>query len=112
MIDHLSNLPVYTEDAFEVAEIDVNKALADSEGYISSSSKTNFIHFPIVEYDDDLVPKGDFQEIYTLLMDFSDCNYLLNDLEEVEEKITFMNVGKLKKYLKIQEESTFEAMKV
>lgn len=86
MIDHLSNLPVYTEDAFAIAEIDVNKALADSEGYISSSSKTTFIHFPIIEYDDDLVPKGDFQEIYTLLMDFSDCNYLLNDLEKVEEK--------------------------
>ena len=111
MIDHLNNITTYTEESYAIAEVDVNNALKDSDSYIDSSSKTTYIHFPIVEFDEEYKLKTDFQIIYTLLMDYSDCNNLLKDFKNNEEKRTCMNLGKLKKYLKIQEESTFEGMK-
>ena len=112
MIDHLNSITIYNEENYANAEIDVNNILRDSEGYHDSSSKTIYIHFPIVEYDDEYKPKGDFQKIYTLLMSFTDCKNLLKEFETNEDKRTCMNLGKLKKYLKIQEESTFESMKI
>ena len=112
MIEHINNIAVFTEDNYAIAEIDVNNVLKDSEGYIDTSSKTTFIHFPIVEYDNDIKPRGDFQKIYSLLMDYSDTKNLLNDLKNYEDKRTCMNLGKIKKYLKIQEDSTFEGIKI
>lgn len=112
MIEHINNIAVFTEDNYAIAEIDVNNVLKDSEGYIDTSSKTTYIHFPIVEYDNDIKPRGDFQKIYSLLMDYSDTKNLLNDLKNYEDKRTCMNLGKIKKYLKIQEDSTFEGIKI
>ena len=112
MIEHINNITVFTEDNYAIAEIDVNNVLKDSEGYIDTSSKTTFIHFPIVKYDNDIKPRGDFQKIYSLLMDYSDTKNLLNDLKNYEDKRTCMNLGKIKKYLKIQEDSTFEGIKI
>ena len=112
MIEHINNITVFTEDNYAIAEIDVNNVLKDSEGYIDTSSKTTFIHFPIVKYDNDIKPRGDFQKIYSLLMDYSDIKNLLNDLKNYEDKRTCMNLGKIKKYLKIQEDSTFEGIKI
>ena len=37
-------------------------------------------------------------------MDFSDAKNLLNDLKNNKDKRTYMNLGKLKNYLKIQED--------
>ena len=45
-------------------------------------------------------------------MDYSDTKNLLNDLKNYEDKRTCMNLGKIKKYLKIQEDSTFEGIKI
>ena len=112
MIEHISNITIFTEDNYAIAEIDVNNALKDSEGYITTSSKTTYIHFPIVEYDNEIKPRGDFQKIYSLLMDYSDTKNLLNDLKNYEDKRTCMNLGKIKKYLKIQEETTFDGIKI
>ena len=112
MIGHLSNIKIYTENNYLIALDDVNKVLKDCESYISLSSKTTFIHFPIVEYNNDLKPKTDFQKIYSLLMDYSDATNLLTELRKYEDKRTCMNLGKLKKYLKIQENTTFEGIKI
>ena len=68
MIEYLNNVTEYTEDNYLIAEADVNKVLKDSESYFSSSSKTTFVHFPIVEYNNNLKPEGEFQKIYTLLV--------------------------------------------
>ena len=112
MIDHLNNITEYKEEIYSIAEIDVNNALNDCEVYNNNlSSKTTFIHFPNVEYDNDIKPRSDFQKIYSLLMDFSDSKFILNEIRINEESRSCMNLGKLKKYLKIQEESTFEGMK-
>ena len=112
MIDHLINITEYKDEIYYIAEIDVNNALKDCEVYNNNlSSKTTYIHFPNVEYDSDIKPIGDFQKIYTLLMDFSDSKYILNEIRINEESRSYMNLGKLKKYLKIHEESTFEGMK-
>ena len=112
LIDHLNSIKVYTEENYAIAEIDVNNALLDSDSYIDSTSKTTYIHFPIIDFDGEYKIRGSFQEIYTLLMDFSDSNNLLDDFEKNEDKRTCMNLGKLKKYLKIQEESTSEGIKI
>ena len=106
MIEYLTNITEFTEDNYLIAEADVNKILKDAESYISSSSKTTYVHFPIVPYNNDLKPEGDFQKIYTLLMDFSDTHNLLRDFKNDNDKRTCMNLGKLKRYLKIQEPST------
>ena len=45
MIEHINNITIFTEDNYSKAEIDVNNALKDSEGYIDTSSKTTYIHF-------------------------------------------------------------------
>ena len=112
MIDHLNNITEYKEEIYSIAEIDVNNALKDCEVYNNNLSfKTTFIHFPHVDYDNDIKPKGTFQQIYTLLMDYSDSKFILNEIRINEESRSCMNLGKLKKYLKIQEESTFEAMR-
>ena len=95
MIEHINNIAVFTEDNYAIAEIDVNNVLKDSEGYIDTSSKTTYIHFPIVEYDNDIKPRGDFQKIYSLLMDYSDTKNLLNDLKNYEDERTCMNLGKI-----------------
>ena len=112
MIEHLNNINIYTEDNYLIAEVDVNNVLKDADSYVDSSSKTTYIHFPIKEYDEELKPKGNFQKIYSLLMDFSDAKNLLNDFKNNEDKRTCMNLGKLKNYLKIQEDSTFEGLKI
>ena len=39
MIEHINNITIFTEDNYSKAEIDVNNALKDSEGYIDTSSK-------------------------------------------------------------------------
>ena len=111
MIEYLTNITEFTEDNYLIAESDVNKILKDAESYISSSSKTTYVHFPIVPYNNDLKPEGDFQRIYTLLMDFSDTHNLLRDFKNDNDKRTCMNLGKLKRYLKIQEPSTLEGIK-
>ena len=89
MIEHLNNLTVYTEESYKISEVDVNNALKDADGYIESSSKTIYIHFPIVEYEDDYRLKGDFQRIYTLLMDFSECHNLLKEFAVNEDKLSY-----------------------
>ena len=111
MIAHLEGITQYNEDNYEKAEIDVNNALRDSENYVDISTKTIFIHFPVIEYNNEYEPKGDFQKIYTLLMNYSDSINLLKEFEVDEDKRTCMNLGKLKKYLNYEEKSTLESMK-
>ena len=111
MIEYLNNITVFSEENYLIAESDVNKILKDSENYAASSSKATLINFPKVEYSNDFKPKTSFQKIYNLLMDFSDTIYLLKDLKKDKDKRTCMNLGKLKQFLKIQEEATFEGIK-
>ena len=112
MIEHLSNIKIYTEESYSLAESDVNISLKNAESYNESSSKTTYIHFPIIEYGDELQPRGTFQKIYTLLMSYSETINLLDDLKDNEENRTFLNLRKLKKYLYFEDESTFENLKI
>ena len=76
MIDYLNNLDYYNDEIYAVVESDVNYALRDIDSYIESSSRTTYIHFPIVEYDEDLKPKGDFQKIYSLMQMWRQFDHL------------------------------------
>lgn len=57
MIEHINNITVFTEDNYSIE-------------YITTSSKTTYIYFPILEYGNEINPRGDFQKIYSLLMDY------------------------------------------
>ena len=108
MKEHLESIKNYDEESYALAEIDVNNFLRDIESYIDSSAKTIYIHFPIIEYESEYKPIGNFQEVYTLLMEFSDCKILLNEFKINEDKRTSMNFGRLKKLLNIQKGSIME----
>ena len=112
MIDYLNNLDIFNDEIYAVAESDVNYALRDIDSYIESSSRTTYIHFPIVEYDEDLKPKGDFQKIYSLLMNYSAAQNILKQFKEFKDERTFINLGKLKKYLEIDKDSSYEGLKL
>ena len=45
-------------------------------------------------------------------MDISNAKNLLNDFKNNKDKRTYMNLGKLNNYLKIQEDKTFEVLKI
>ena len=103
--EHLENINKYDEDTYLLTESDVNKALKDCDAFIDSQSKTLLIHFPNIEYDNDIKPITDFQKVYTLLIDFTSSKNLLEEIRLNKEKRTCMNLGKLKKYLRINEDS-------
>ena len=110
MIEYLKKITKFNDETYSMAEIQVNNLLKDSESYNESTSKTIFIHFPIKDYDDNYKPQTPFQKIYTLLMDYTDSYFLINSFKKNPDSRTCMNLGKLKKYLKIQENTTIQGL--
>ena len=94
--EHLENIDKFDEENYLLTESDVNKALKDCDAFIDSQSKTLLIHFPNIEYDNDIKPITDFQKVYTLLIDFTSSKNLLEEIKLNKEKRICMNLGKLK----------------
>ena len=112
LIDHLLNLKEYKEEKYILAEKDVNSILKEYENFCSIPTKISLIPFPSVEFDEIFEPKTDFQKVYTLLMNYTDSINLLNLLIKSEENRTVINVGKLKKYLNINDDDDDEGIKL
>ena len=110
MIEYLEKITKFNDETYLMAEVQVNNLLKDSESYNESSSKTIFIPFPFKDYDENYKPQTSFQKIYTLLMDYTDSYQLINSLKKNPDDRTCMNLGKLKKYLKIQENTTIQGL--